>query len=193
MLGPVGVNHFLAQTCTITVFEHVPMQVMQFSVNPVLGLAVEAMNSGGRQGRGVQLSEAQASARYLADSSERVVTSARKIWCLGPGGSSPDILTDVTKDSAGGPRRQHLHLSQAVAEMRKRSGPQDGSPARPGQLLPQCVGSQQHPGRESARFRRSQRGKAREFPSRRRATVQTRRCAASRFLGPLRAASHHQH
>lgn len=54
MLGPVGVNHFLAQTCTITVFDHVPMQVMQFSVNPVLGLAVEAMNSGGlpKRGRG---------------------------------------------------------------------------------------------------------------------------------------------
>ncbi|XP_012992439.1 elongation factor 2 [Esox lucius] len=36
-------------------------------------------------------------ARYLAEKYEWEVTEARKIWCFGPDGTGPNILTDVTK------------------------------------------------------------------------------------------------
>lgn len=36
-------------------------------------------------------------ARYLAEKYEWDVTEARKIWCFGPDGTGPNILTDITK------------------------------------------------------------------------------------------------
>ena len=36
-------------------------------------------------------------ARYLAEKYEWDVAKARKIWCFGPDGTSPNILTDITK------------------------------------------------------------------------------------------------
>lgn len=36
-------------------------------------------------------------ARYLAEKYEWDVAEARKIWCFGPDGTGPNILTDVTK------------------------------------------------------------------------------------------------
>ena len=36
-------------------------------------------------------------ARYLAEKYEWDVAEARKIWCFGPDGTGPNILTDITK------------------------------------------------------------------------------------------------
>uniref|UniRef100_A0A8C5LYJ6 Elongation factor 2 n=1 Tax=Leptobrachium leishanense TaxID=445787 RepID=A0A8C5LYJ6_9ANUR len=41
--------------------------------------------------------ELKTRARYLAEKYEWDVTEARKIWCFGPDGTGPNILTDVTK------------------------------------------------------------------------------------------------
>ncbi|KAL7976109.1 hypothetical protein Chor_008357 [Crotalus horridus] len=39
-------------------------------------------------------------ARYLAEKYEWDVAEARKIWCFGPDGTGPNILTDITKGGA---------------------------------------------------------------------------------------------
>ncbi|CAD7684728.1 unnamed protein product [Nyctereutes procyonoides] len=39
----------------------------------------------------------KAAARYLAEKYEWDVAEARKIWCFGPDGTGPNILTDITK------------------------------------------------------------------------------------------------
>lgn len=36
-------------------------------------------------------------ARYLAEKYEWDVAEARKIWCFGPDGTGPNVLTDITK------------------------------------------------------------------------------------------------
>ncbi|XP_070297306.1 elongation factor 2 [Salvelinus sp. IW2-2015] len=41
--------------------------------------------------------ELKTRARYLTEKYEWEVTEARKIWCFGPDGTGPNILTDVTK------------------------------------------------------------------------------------------------
>lgn len=41
--------------------------------------------------------ELKARARYLAEKYEWDVAEARKIWCFGPDGTGPNILTDITK------------------------------------------------------------------------------------------------
>ncbi|XP_053228825.1 elongation factor 2-like, partial [Podarcis raffonei] len=41
--------------------------------------------------------ELKTRARYLAEKYEWDVAEARKIWCFGPDGTGPNILTDITK------------------------------------------------------------------------------------------------
>ncbi|NUN21822.1 elongation factor EF-2, partial [Escherichia coli] len=41
--------------------------------------------------------ELKTRARYLAEKYEWDVTEARKIWCFGPDGTGPNMLTDITK------------------------------------------------------------------------------------------------
>ncbi|KAB0371702.1 hypothetical protein FD755_016640 [Muntiacus reevesi] len=177
IMGLVDMDQFLVKTDTVTTFEHAHnMQVMKFSVNPVVRVAVEAKNpanlpklveglkASSRSPRstsswgagelhleiclkdveedhacipikrnlshmlflskspnkhngfymkarpfpdgltkGINKGEVSAPryleqrARYLAEKYKWDVAEACKIWCFGPDGMGPSILTDITK------------------------------------------------------------------------------------------------
>ncbi|OWK04434.1 hypothetical protein Celaphus_00016274 [Cervus elaphus hippelaphus] len=114
----------IEDTDTITTFEHAHnTRVMKFSVNPVVRVAVEAKNPANLPklveglkwlakspnkhngfymkarpfpdglAKGIDKGEA----RYLAEKYKWDVAEAHKIWCFGPDGMGPSILTDITK------------------------------------------------------------------------------------------------
>ncbi|PKU30837.1 hypothetical protein llap_18859 [Limosa lapponica baueri] len=78
-------------------------------------------------------------ARYLAEKYEWDVTEARKIWCFGPDGTGPNILTDITKgvqylneikDSVVAGFQWATKEVGFTADLRSNTG---------GQAFPQCV------------------------------------------------------
>ncbi|CAI9155250.1 unnamed protein product [Rangifer tarandus platyrhynchus] len=108
IMGLVGMDQFLVKTDTITTFEHAHNTwVMKFSVSPIVRVAVEAKNPANlpKLVEGLKAStrarylhqELKQRARYLAEKYKWDVAEARKIWCFGPDGMGPSILTDITK------------------------------------------------------------------------------------------------